>query len=496
MHRAGCPPSCAAANESSMTAIDVRNPERPCAAKFNSTMPGVVWPAIPAPAGAVALALQYQFERTEWWSAETLRRHQFRQLDALLEFSFYNVPFYARRLADAGYRPGQDAAAQIWRHLPVLTRQDVQRLGAQLSPTSDPPGHGRRLSFRTSGSTGTPVAGVQTEQWRHYWEAITVRDNLWHRRDLTGRLGVIGFPQDGLTAGPDGIEAPMWNVGLGGAFANGPSILCDVNRPVVEQLAWLIKLQPDYLLTFPSVLRELLRETVGQPVPVPGLQAVVTLGEQLHDGLRERLRAQWGVPLQDIYSSVEIGYIALQCPTGTHYHVQSEACLVEILDEAGQACAPGQPGRVVVTPLHNFAMPLIRYAVGDYAEFGAPCACGRGLPVLSRIHGRVRNMLKRPDGSVVWPNIALPMVQSKLPIVQFQVVQRASDRLDVRLVTQRPLVGAEEDLLRRLICEACGAVFQIVFQFVESIPRHARGKYEDFYIDMSKPDAPGGAPPA
>ena len=472
-----------------MTGLKLSDPDRQSAAKSKSVIPGVVWPGLPDPAGAVALALQYQFERTEWWSAETLRAHQFRQLESLLSHSFFNVPFYAQRLAAAGYRPGETPAAAIWHRLPVLTRLEVQRLGAALYASNDPPGHGRRMQFLTSGSTGTPVAGVQTEHWRHYWEAVTVRDNLWHGRELAGRLGVIGFPPAGMVPPAAGTQAPVWNIGLGGAFINGPSILFDVNRPVREQLAWLIALQPDYLLTFPSVLRELLRETKAQPPPVPGLHAVITVGEQLPEGLREQLRAQWGVALQDIYSSIEIGYMALQCPDAEHYHVQSEAALVEILDPEARPCAPGQPGLVVVTPLHNFAMPLLRYAVGDYAELGPPCACGRGLPVLTRVYGRVRNMLTRPDGNLVWPNIAEPIVYSHLPIVQFQVIQRARTKLDVRLVTGRPLTGAEEDLLREMLCKACGGTFEIEYFYLDSIPRQARGKYEDFYADMPAADA-------
>ena len=82
-----------------------------------------------------------------------------------------------------------------------------------------------------------------------------------------------------------------------------------------------------------------------------------------------------------MYSCEEAGYIALQCPQAEHYHCQSESVLVEVLDDEGRPCTPGQVGKVVLTALHNFAMPLIRYENQDYAEVGPPCACGRGLPV-------------------------------------------------------------------------------------------------------------------
>src|SRR5262249_57510260 len=103
--------------------------------------------------------------------------------------------------------------------------------------------------------------------------------------------------------------------------------------------------------------------------------------------------------------------------------VQSENLLLEVLDERGRPCGPGETGRVVVTTLHNFAMPLIRYAIGDYATVGPPCPCGRGLPVLTRIMGRARNMLTLPDGKQIWPYFAGENLSGLAPTRQYQLVQ-------------------------------------------------------------------------
>jgi phenylacetate-CoA ligase len=93
----------------------------------------------------------------------------------------------------------------------------------------------------------------------------------------------------------------------------------------------------------------------------------------------------WGVPVIFIYSRAEIGVMALQCPQNDHLHVQSENVRLEVLDDDNMPCQPGETGRVVVTPLHNYQTPLVRYEIGDYAEVGEACSCGRGLPVLIRI---------------------------------------------------------------------------------------------------------------
>jgi phenylacetate-coenzyme A ligase PaaK-like adenylate-forming protein len=88
------------------------------------------------------------------------------------------------------------------------------------------------------------------------------------------------------------------------------------------------------------------------------------------------------VNIADIYSEQEVGYIALQFPDYPYYHVQPENILVEVLDDNGNVCSSGDIGRVVITTLHNFTTPLIRYEIMDYAKVGEPCSCGRGLPVL------------------------------------------------------------------------------------------------------------------
>src|SRR3546814_10844500 len=113
-------------------------------------------------------------------------------------------------------------------------------------------------------------------------------------------------------------------------------------------------------------------------IAFPRLREVRTLSELLPPETRRLCRDVWGLKIADLYSTQEAGYLALQCPEHEHYHVQSEAVLLEVLDEEDRPCRPGEVGRVVVTPLTNFAMPMIRYAVGDLDEVGAPCPCGRG----------------------------------------------------------------------------------------------------------------------
>jgi phenylacetate-CoA ligase len=177
--------------------------------------------------------------------------------------------------------------------------------------------------------------------------------------------------------------------------------------------------------------------------------------------------------------------MALQCPETGRYHVQSESVLLEVLDDAGRPCAPGEVGRIVATSLHNFAQPMIRYDIGDYAEVGGPCPCGRGLPVLDRILGRFRNMLTLPDGRRIWPRLSEGRYREVAPIRQYQVVQTGRAALEVRLAAERPLSADEEAKLRAMILGRIGSAdFALTFTYHDAIPRSAGGKFEDFKSEI------------
>jgi phenylacetate-CoA ligase len=230
------------------------------------------------------------------------------------------------------------------------------------------------------------------------------------------------------------------------------------------------------------MLRELLRAMDHRPIRFDRLRGIITYSEHVPQGLRAEVLTRLGVPLKDMYSCREIGYIALECPDHAHYHVQAETVLVEIVDHRDRPCSAGQMGRVVVTPLHNFAMPLIRYALGDYAEFGPPCPCGRGLPVIRRILGRARNMLRLPGGDGKWLDLApLEKRMRDLPVSQYQLIQRAFGEIEACVVAARSLTPVEEDAIRATIQGPCGAEgCRVAIRYADAIPRSKGGKYEDF----------------
>ena len=437
---------------------------------FRSAVPGAIWPAVGSDAAAHLQSLLYQLEHAQWLPAEALRERQLGQLKLLLRHAQATVPHYA------GILRGLDVAGFDWKTfetLPVLGRKELQSGFEALKSSAVPPGHGAVVEGQSSGSTGMPVRFLQTEATQLFWNALTLREHLWQERDFSGKLAAIRIKvKDG--------RWPDWGLPAAVLFRTGPGATLNVRTDVEKQLEWLVCEDPDYLITHASNLHALAASSLKRGIRLPRLRQARSYSEALRPDLRELVRAAWGVEIADGYSCEEAGTIALQCPRHEHYHVQSENLLVEILDEAGRPCGPGETGRVVLTPLHNFAMPLIRYELGDYAAAGAPCDCGRGLPVLARIHGRRRNMLVLPDGRRHWPSMPSALWLSVAPIEQFQVIQVDPGTLEVAYVMARPLSSTEAARLEEALAERFSHRFTIRWSKVESIPRSEGGKYEDF----------------
>jgi phenylacetate-CoA ligase len=400
------------------------------------------------------------------------------QRKLLLEWAFANVPYYreavgyAEAVARLRRAPFDDDA---WASVPVLTKEQVREANARLHARDLPAGHGPMSATYSSGSTGVRVEVKTTALSRAMGFALTVREHLWRKRDFGKRLGVTRVRGD-ADRRSDGDDQPSWGPPVSELFTTGPGSVIHVGRPITEVAAWLTRFDPHYLLTYPSVVAELLDRLDRPP---PALEEIRMMSEPLDRELEERIAAQWGVRCTDLYSAGELGYVAFRCAEHGRLHVQSESVLVEILDESARPCGVGGTGRVVVTRLHNLATPLIRYDLGDYATVGAPCACGRTSPVLEAVRGRVRNMVRTPDGRTLWP-AGMNRLGKIAPVLNSQCVQTALDRIEVRLVCERPLTDEERGQVTAIIRHGLEFDFNVDVVAVDRIERGPTGKYEQF----------------
>ena len=158
--------------------------------------------------------------------------------------------------------------------------------------------------------------------------------------------------------------------------------------------------------------------------------------------------------------------------------------LVEIVDDGDDPCPVGKVGRVILTNLHNFATPVIRYDIGDLAVWGGPCPAGRGLPVIERVIGRGRDRIRLPDGTRAYPVRWTAAMDQAAPIRQCQMIQRSFTEMEVKLAVPRPLSKAEEKAFLDATRDALGHPFELIPVYVDEIEREPSGKFFEFLCEM------------
>ncbi len=439
---------------------------------------GILWPPILTGGIPAHLPMQVQFEISQWWEPKQILFYQMAQLRSVMAHAAKTTPFYRHRLEAAlAHSAERSLSLSTFQQIPILTRSEFQDAGDSINSTAVPASHGAIIHISTSGSTGQPLTLRGTQVMAMYETAMRLRFNLWHRRDFSQKS--LAF----RTMDP-GESTKRVAPASGPVVKYGESVTVSMAQPASALLEIMKEENPAYIIIHPSVLKELLYLSREQSYQPANLKAVRTLGEILYPELRERCQRQWNVQVTDNYSAMEFGTLALQCPVFPHYHMQSECSLIEVLHPDNTPCKPGEVGKTVISSLNNFATPTLRYENGDMAEVGEPCACGRGLPVLKRIIGRVRNTAVLPNGERIMPNLSTGPLLNDLPIKHFQLVQKTTELIEARLVVGRPLTADEETALADYFNKGWCHEFSFTFVYPDEIKRGANGKYEVFRCEV------------
>jgi phenylacetate-CoA ligase len=291
----------------------------------------------------------------------------------------------------------------------------------------------------------------------------------------------------------EGMTVPHWHSALAPLIASGPAHALEVRQDPRRQLAWLRAVAPDYLMSQPPNLEYLATLLLESGERLPGLRAIQSFDNPLTEAAQAHIEAGFGVPVKNLYSSAEAGYLASPCPEGHGMHVHAENVLLEVLDDDGRPCAPGQTGRVVLTTLHNFLTPFVRYEIRDEATVGAAaCPCGRGLPLLARVLGKERPLFRLPDGRVCSPNWLVESVRKLEGVRQQQIIQRGVDHVVVRVAAAPGWPPERAEAVRRIVTEFFGASVRVEVDLVGRIEPPARGKLRDVVSELGPPGtAPG-----
>lgn len=407
---------------------------------------------------------------SQWQSREEINRLQQEKLAALLTYAQINNPYYRPLLPEGPIAP-QDAYATL-KSLPYLTKNIIRTRLPELRSPSVSDHYLERNS--TSGSTGEPLKFFVDVNSSNCRKATDIRSNGWAGCPVGERQGMLwGSPIDQTRASAlrGRVHGYITRVVHLSAYRMNP-------EQMARYATTLKEYRPVLLTAYPSALETFARFLARSHAEAPKFPSIIVSAETLFPYQRDLFEQVFGSEIFNRYGCREIGGIAQECSAHNGLHVNAERVFVEILDDYGNPCPPGQFGNVFATDLDNYGMPFLRYQIGDRAAWSSRtgCACGRGLPVLSAVEGRSMDVIRCPNGNLVGGTFWTILLREKPGIDAFQVIQDSIDQIDIRYLATRELAPEVQTFFTKKIVELCGSQMRVKFLQVPALKSSPSGK--------------------
>jgi phenylacetate-CoA ligase len=378
-----------------------------------------------------------------------------------------------------GFAPGDLCTPADLRVLPPLEKRDIQqqrdRMVAQDWPRDD------LIANKTGGSTGEPLSFFLSHDRRRSRTAATIRHNRWAGWDIGDKVALMwGAPRD-LP------NHRRWRTWLRSVLLDRQLFL-DTGHITEEKLATfeksLKRFRPKIILAYAQAAVLFARYLQSNQINAYRPHAIVTSAEVLEQSDRRLIEDVFGCPVFNRYGSREVSVVASECDAHRGLHIMAEGLHVEVVTNSGQhdvmSAGPQQPGSILVTDLLNYAMPLIRYRIGDVGAWAAgSCPCGRNLPRLSHIAGRVTDFLVGADGRLVsGAFLSLYVIGCRPSLGQVQIHQETAGEVLYR-IKQLPedYDPADIEFLQTKTRQYLGPSTTVDFEFTDDIAPEPSGKY-------------------
>ncbi|MCI0503238.1 AMP-binding protein [Candidatus Micrarchaeota archaeon] len=407
-----------------------------------------------------------QLKRQQWLDADkiaAIQRERIKELWSVLAA----IPHYRDLPKSSAFSRFNDVSDLS--EFPILHKEEIQRNPASfINPKLDASG---LMKMPTSGSTGTPL------------EFFLDNDALDHRIALK-YLAETEFglkPQDVFAELSHKKHMPHPILAATGLFRRVPLSVFD---PESENLRKLLRIKPDVIGWYPSCLAVLagLNNSEGNPLHV---RQAFCGSETLSTGARRHIESSFSCRVMSQYGATEFSTIAWECPEENSMHVNSTSCIIEIVDGKGKPVQSGT-GDILITSLHNRAMPLLRYSIGDRGSWGKSCPCGRGLPVLKTIEGRANDVITLPSGKRR-NSVAFDIFYDIPGILAYQLVQQAEDLFVFRYCGNGDLGSEPAKEVKRRVGRGClGEPVRVEFERVSSLRHPTSGKISTVVSNVRK----------
>lgn len=413
-------------------------------------------------------------------SAETIQRRQRERLVALVRHAARHVPYYRRRFREAGLKPEDIRGPNDLSCLPVVRRSELQHVPeADLRP--DNMSLDTLKTFTTSGTTGRPLSIRVCPFDLRVNDMLSLRILLhhgmrpWHRKMSVCAGAEV--PRDRAWCSRLGLFRRAWV----SAQWSGD-----------KWLEALHEFRPHYLFGYCLTLRLMAGTLQGQTQRGVRPRCVLTTSGVLDRATRKEIGQGFGCRVFDVYASWEGGIMAWECNHCGAYHVNSDWIILEVLKD-GRPARPGEEGEVLVTNLHSFGMPFIRYAQGDILAFPSETtSCSSSLPTIAGICGRVADMIVLPSGEALSPHAFFRLMDHAPGIVRWRLTQTGHNTFVAEIVCGDGYDESVDKQIRAGLTELIGVPVQLQILHKEALPWSTGVKYRAVVSELNK-DAPDQA---
>ena len=437
----------------------------------------------------LARELLAQLSESQWWDRERFDAHQLERLREHLTYAATEVPYYRELFRKEAIRPDEIKSLQDLRRVPLLEKSAIRREPQGFLLSGKP--HRSWTRLFTSGTTGSPLdLFISRESFTRVWSFVFrlrswagLSDPIFPRRvQFTGRNIV---QDDKITD-----TTVFWRKNVpGNALLMSTTHLSQETVPrYVEAMK---RFEPELIDGYPSAILIVARISGSLGLELPKPLAVITSAETLFPEDRREIESAFNCRVFNQYASSDTGAFMCDCEHG-HLHINPEFGICEVLDPEGKPVSAGQEGEIVATSFCNREQVFIRYKIGDSAVAGPTdtCECGRKMPRVDAVTGRLDDTLYIPDRGFV--GRFDPIFKGLRGIYEAQIIHESPNLLRVRLIPDPTWDRYAEDLLVGHLREKVGHTVAIRVESVREIPRGPNGKFRSV-ISLCKDDYPGVA---
>jgi phenylacetate-CoA ligase len=421
--------------------------------------------------GGVRVGEMKNLQKLQHQSPAELKCYQEARLKKLISHAEKNSPWYSKRMTELNITADDIKSVEDLQKLPITTKLDIKYNGKEFISAKE--NTEQLCSAKTGGSTGVALDLYFDDHCQKMRNAAQgYADNLanWLPGDKIGSLW--GNPPVPVT-----IKEKLRSTLL---ERTKYLDTMDLNPESMQEFVDVWKsFTPDILFGHAHsiyIFAKFLNENSIKITPPKG---IVATSMMLLDHERVAIEKALVTKVTNRYGCEEVGLIACECEMHQGMHINSPHIILECVDENDKPVPFGESGKLVVTDLNNFAMPLIRYRIEDVGVLSdEPCSCGRNLPLLKKLEGRVADFLKNKNGGLVGGVSLVERTLTKISgLEQMQLVQKQLNEIVINRVKGKDFNQTTDQDLRAEMIEVFGEDIRLKIIDVDKIPQEASGKY-------------------